>query len=88
MRLIGNRYHVPKHVQQHIDYITPGLRLTTGGKKAEKRAREKRGFKAKGGTQFSPPVIGSVSQEQVWCGWFGLRILTGGLERFLGLLKI
>lgn len=26
------RYHVPAHIQKHIDYITPGIKLFTTGK--------------------------------------------------------
>ena len=33
-------YHVPKHIQEHIDYITPGIRLVA----LTKRGRSKRGF--------------------------------------------
>lgn len=33
-------YHVPKHVQEHIDYITPGTRLLS----ATKRGQSKRDF--------------------------------------------
>lgn len=33
-------YHVPKHIQEHVDYITPGIRLLS----ATKRGSRKRGF--------------------------------------------
>lgn len=33
-------YHVPKHIQEHLDYITPGIRLLS----ATERGRAKRGF--------------------------------------------
>ncbi|KAK8006812.1 hypothetical protein PG989_000802 [Apiospora arundinis] len=35
-------YHVPSHVQDHVDYVTPGTRLrtrSTGGKDSSKRKR-------------------------------------------------
>lgn len=30
----GHRYHLPAHVREHVDYITPGIRLfaTRGGR--------------------------------------------------------
>lgn len=46
-----HRYHVPAHVQKHIDYITPGIRLfVTGTKKPSRSEIEKRSLKL-------PPVL-------------------------------
>jgi tripeptidyl-peptidase I len=39
--LITGRYHVPKIVQHHIDYITPGIRLASYGFE-EKVARQQK----------------------------------------------
>ncbi|KAK8091487.1 hypothetical protein PG997_001848 [Apiospora hydei] len=42
-------YHVPSHVQEHVDYVTPGTRLrkrsaaTRGGKDSSSQRKEKRG---------------------------------------------
>lgn len=33
------RYHVPDHLQRHIDYITPGIKLTPVVKKLTKQKR-------------------------------------------------
>jgi len=33
------RYHVPEHLQSHIDYITPGLKLTPVVKRTVKHKR-------------------------------------------------
>jgi tripeptidyl-peptidase-1 len=53
-------YHVPAHVQEHIDYVTPGLRLMAGGKVSTgKEKNEKRGFRIKN-EKFSGPVMGIV----------------------------
>ncbi|KAF2087709.1 alkaline serine protease AorO [Saccharata proteae CBS 121410] len=51
-----DEYHVPAHVQEHIDYITPGTLLLAGSRTDEKRALEKRGFKAAGSSGFLPPI--------------------------------
>lgn len=34
-----NRYHVPEHLQPHIDYITPGVKLTPVVKRTVKTKR-------------------------------------------------
>lgn len=34
------RYHVPEHIQGHVDYITPGIKLTPVVKKHTKAKRE------------------------------------------------
>ncbi len=31
-------YHIPDHVQEHIDYVTPGVRMRPSTKKNAKRA--------------------------------------------------
>ena len=38
----AERYHVPAHVKEHIDYITPGLKLFAGTDKARSSKPEKR----------------------------------------------
>lgn len=35
------RYHVPQHIQEHVDYITPGIRLTSLGDNHESRVRKR-----------------------------------------------
>ena len=57
-----DQYHVPAHVQKHVDYVTPGLKLLVGGKTKEKREFEtrdlsKRGFRTKGQKGFAPPLF-------------------------------
>jgi tripeptidyl-peptidase-1 len=39
-----DRYHVPEHIQQHVDYITPGIRPVASMKKSKRMSslREKR----------------------------------------------
>ncbi|KAK6439473.1 hypothetical protein LTR95_004324 [Oleoguttula sp. CCFEE 5521] len=58
-------YHLPAHLTQHVDYITPGLKLLAGGKVSSdapsdsRRAElEKRGFRTSPRTNFSGPVFG------------------------------
>lgn len=60
-----DEYHVPAHIKEHIDYVTPGLKLLAGGtaKDLSKRAdskKEKRGFRTNGQSKFSPPIIGAT----------------------------
>ncbi|KAK3647834.1 Tripeptidyl-peptidase sed1 [Elasticomyces elasticus] len=41
-----DEYHVPAHVQSHVDYITPGIKLyATRAKKADSAELEKRGWR-------------------------------------------
>ncbi|WPH02942.1 alkaline serine protease AorO [Acrodontium crateriforme] len=49
-----DEYHVPAHIQEHIDYVLPGLRLMAGGKAtpAARQKNTKRGI--------SGPIIGSI----------------------------
>ena len=39
-----DEYNVPAHVKQHIDYITPGIKLLAAGSTSDKREIEKRTF--------------------------------------------
>jgi tripeptidyl-peptidase I len=53
------RYHVPEHLTPHIDYVTPGIKLTPVVKRSVKRSVEKtvekRGWpKPKGPTLIRP----------------------------------
>lgn len=67
-----DEYHVPQHVKEHVDYITPGLKLLTGGKNPKDRdlskrgEKAKRGFRTNGSQKFSPPIIsGTLSKSQL-----------------------
>lgn len=61
-----DEYHLPGHVQPHVDYITPGLRLMAGGKASASTLKkrdsefEKRGFRTNGQSKFSGPLIKQV----------------------------
>jgi tripeptidyl-peptidase-1 len=72
--LIHNRYHVPPQIQEHIDYITPGVKLhTTGRGRAGSSGLGKRIFGVTGGkgdirkpdfrpaSQFAPLLTGCDS---------------------------
>jgi len=41
-----DEYHLPKHVQKHVDYVTPGIKLFYPGKVSKKRELEKRKSKS------------------------------------------
>jgi tripeptidyl-peptidase-1 len=43
--LTNRRYHVPSHIQQHVDYITPGVKLFAPKGPAGRRDIEKRSYK-------------------------------------------
>ncbi|RMY17954.1 hypothetical protein D0867_05667 [Hortaea werneckii] len=60
-----DEYYVPEHLTDHIDYVTPGLKLLAGGKAsngrsldARKRELEKRGFRTSANQPFSGPIPG------------------------------
>ena len=59
-------YYVPEHVQKHVDYITPGLKLIAGGKASadtnsgDSYIVEKRGFRTNGHSNFTGPSVKSV----------------------------
>lgn len=55
-------YYVPQHIQQHIDYITPGLKLIGGGSATEekKAEMEKRGFRTSSNQNFSSPILKGI----------------------------
>ena len=49
------RYHVPKHVQEHIDYITPGIKLTPVVKRSVNIKRSSHNFSKPPRRMFGPP---------------------------------
>ena len=61
----SHRYHLPDRVREHVDYLSPGLRLMAGGRAVATGAKanaeneiEKRGFRTKGQSKFSSPIFG------------------------------
>jgi hypothetical protein len=61
MLSLMNRYHIPVNVQEHVDYITPGLRLLAGGRASpgvpKRKSSQKRAATPGGGII---PIIGKV----------------------------
>lgn len=56
-----DQYHVPTHIQEHVDYITPGLKLMAGTSKSQKSADlARRGFRAGSKGKFPGPILGSI----------------------------
>ncbi|CCG82492.1 Protease S8 tripeptidyl peptidase I [Taphrina deformans PYCC 5710] len=61
-----DEYFLPEHVREHVDYITPGLKLMAGGKATTSKLaereneHEKRGFRTSSKSPFSGPIIGST----------------------------
>lgn len=54
-----DQYHVPAHIQEHVDYITPGLKLLAGTSKSQKSADlAKRGFRSGSTGPFGGPIMG------------------------------
>lgn len=45
-----DQYHVPAHVQEHIDFITPGIKLSTSGRRSGAQLRKR-------GLHTSLPII-------------------------------
>jgi len=58
MSIACDEYHLPTHLTPHIDFIKPGIKLMHG--KASRSTLDKRGFKTKGQSTFSPPVLNPV----------------------------
>lgn len=62
-------YHVPKHIQEHVDYITPGVKLFSAEKQRNKKRSFGVGHYGKGFTEplkstfgvFPPPTLGNVT---------------------------
>ncbi|KAK4504381.1 hypothetical protein PRZ48_005297 [Zasmidium cellare] len=61
-----DEYFVPEHLAEHIDYVTPGIKLLGGGKASNgrdldgrKRSMEKRGFRTSPNQNFTGPIKGS-----------------------------
>lgn len=70
--LIECRYHVPAHIQEHIDYITPGIKLLSASKVGH--SNTKRGFGMTDGSgaprppkKHSPPDLGKLLNELESC---------------------
>lgn len=53
-------YYVPHHVKEHVDYITPGLRLLHGGKVSTPEAKQKRMARKDGKNLNNIPIIGPI----------------------------
>lgn len=60
-----DHYSVPSPIRQHIDYVTPGIKLmaggkaiTTGAKEKRSHSLEKRGFRTSASSPFSGPLFG------------------------------
>ncbi|KAK8133413.1 hypothetical protein PG984_005425 [Apiospora sp. TS-2023a] len=50
-------YHVPKHIQEHVDYITPGIRLMSLGDTHEPRGKKRSTYSGSNGIdRFIRPV--------------------------------
>jgi tripeptidyl-peptidase-1 len=59
-----SRYHIPSHIQEHIDYITPGIKLFTPPQKATSDSDlERRIFGVTSGNKDAgllPPLLKSL----------------------------
>jgi len=60
MHVACDEYHLPEHLTQHVDYVTPGLKLLGGGKASNGRTLngrkgelEKRGFRTGANQNFT-----------------------------------
>lgn len=55
MHANGVRYHVPKHIQEHIDFVKPGIHGLELRDSPETAAMKKRTFRGRQGTL--PPIV-------------------------------
>jgi len=71
-----DEYHLPTHVRDHVDYITPGLKLMAGGKTSSGQRSptrrdidlEKRGFRTGPNQNFSQPSIIKTLSKDLFSG--------------------
>ncbi|KAI9711500.1 MAG: hypothetical protein M1820_002063 [Bogoriella megaspora] len=65
-----DEYHIPAHVQKHVDYVTPGLRLVAGGKIStptdSENDLEKRKFLVNGANNEG--TYGTTTGSSHWAG--------------------
>jgi tripeptidyl-peptidase I len=54
--LTKTRYHLPSHIQEHVDYVTPGIKLIITSKNAGLKKRSSIPGKSKGITPLGAPV--------------------------------
>jgi tripeptidyl-peptidase-1 len=54
-----HRYHVPSHIQEHVDYITPGIKLFAP-KRPRGTRRDMEGDIEKRGPYKLPPLLKSL----------------------------
>jgi tripeptidyl-peptidase-1 len=54
--LTMTRYHLPSHIQEHVDYVTPGIKLIITSKVASLKKRSSIPGKSKGVTPLGAPV--------------------------------
>ncbi|KXG52611.1 Peptidase S8/S53, subtilisin/kexin/sedolisin [Penicillium griseofulvum] len=57
-------YHVPEHIQAHIDYITPGVKLSPIVKKSTKQKRMSHLVHSKGTVQADDSIKSAVISEK------------------------
>lgn len=61
MSIACDEYHLPSHLTPHVDFIKPGLKPLHG--KTSRSTLDKRGFRTKGQSAFSPPVLSPIIPE-------------------------
>jgi tripeptidyl-peptidase-1 len=57
----NTRYHLPEHLRGHIDYVTPGVKLTPVLKKLKKEKRASHLTKVKPNVEVVSSVLNDVS---------------------------
>jgi tripeptidyl-peptidase-1 len=56
--LTSCRYHVPSHIQEHVDYITPGVKVFA----PERPGNSRRDIEKRGNYQL-PPLLNSLDMS-------------------------
>lgn len=80
--LIGLRYHIPGSLTQHIDYITPGIKLASYGFDDRANKRAKRGERRRSYGSIQSDIAGS-DIVQTDSGPLPIAYTTGGCDRFV-----
>ncbi|KAF4636161.1 hypothetical protein G7Y89_g1916 [Cudoniella acicularis] len=58
-------YHVPAHIQEHVDYVTPGIKLFAPQRRSATPGFDKRTFGVTKGGQITPPKFRPIPEEQL-----------------------
>ena len=80
--IASEKYYLPQHVQKHVDYITPGIRLREGGKKGKRTGIEKRGAHSDHQGRKQATLPGLPNLNATTCNKYVTAACTRGMRLF------